>query len=464
VLLFALALSLFSGDVRADRAEVQGDVDVFHANSTNLGPGAGAPTLLTASELGLNLLGEVDALDDRLHFRLHYLGREALPGEVMNNPRRELWEAWVGYELWQDVLTASAGRMLVLGPVFLPIDGARAEVKLPFGFSFDAFGGRRALSTSHVNIGIDKWLPAVGGNVGWRHDLAQAQLHVSYSEDEALFINVDDDARPTWGGFNMLGSVFSRPIDQVMLGGQLSFIQQGGYALGPTWSEVAIQAQVLNLVSGVLWGEYRPFKWLRAGYDLHYQRPSVYRTGTLEGADAQLNPEVVDPNFLDNRLEVSVAPFFVAWLRGGVRHRLRPERQEIRYFAEADIDRLIPFGFYTRGRLVYEQNIPDANIAEPKPMDRVLGSMMVGYFGYGFDASSGFSYIERPGSPLSGRTTAGLASDDLSPFLLEAQRLFFLRASYGSRHWNAGLDLERNIDDNEYRVFARLGGRMELSW
>jgi hypothetical protein len=464
----SLAIALAASPALADRVEGAADVDVFHADNVSTQAGSGQPAFIATQELGLRLRGRLDAFDDRLKMRLRYDGREPLPGDVLNNPRRELLDAWVGYELWQDVVTASAGRMLVPGPVFLVIDGASAELKLPWGFSVDAFGGRRALSTSHVNIGIDKWLPAVGGNARWRHELVQATLHLSYSEDEALFLNIGPDARPTWGGFNLMGSVFSRPFEQLLLGGNLVFLQQGGYALGPTWSEIDIEARVINFTSGVLWGEYRPFKFLRAAYDLHYQRPSVVRIGTRHAPDGALTSDedagVVDPNFLDNRLKLSFAPFFVGWLHGALRHRLRPERQEIRYSLEANLERLIPLGFYTSGRVIYEQVLHNADAVDPRPMDRVLGSLLVGYWGYGFDVSTGVSYIERPGSPLSGRTTAGVGAEDLSPFLLEAQRLFFLRASYGSRNWTAGVDLERNIDDNEYRVFARLGGRAELTW
>jgi hypothetical protein len=453
-----------AAEVRAGSVDGQADVDVFHANSINVGAGAGAPALVTAQELGLHLRFGLNELDDALRVRLHYDGREPLPGDIANSPLRALYEASVSFEIWEDTVDTKIGRFLVPGPVFLPVDGGQVKLQLPFGFTADAFGGRRGMSTSRRNLGIDKWLPAFGGTVGWAHELARLSLHVSYAEDEALFLKSTSETSNVYGGFNVFASGYTRPFDSVLLGAHLSLIQQGGYVIGPTWSAVDVEAQFINLVSGVLWGEYRPFKWLRAAYDFQYQRPSVIRTGTVAGEDAEVDPEIVDPNFIDNRLKLSWAPFDIGWVRGGVRHRLRPERQEIRYLAEIDVDRLIPFGFYTRGQAIYEQILHNAGVVDPKPLDRILGSLSVGYYGYGFDASTGLSYIERSGLPLSSRQAGADASEDLSPFVLEAQRLFFLRASYGNRFWHAGVDLERNIDDNEYRVLAQVGGRAELSW
>jgi hypothetical protein len=167
---------------------------------------------------------------------------------------------------------------------------------------------------------------------------------------------------------------------------------------------------------------------------------------------------------MDNRVKLAVSPFAIGWLTAGVRHRLRPERHELRYFGEVDVNHLIPFGLYAKGQVIWEQILHTPDFADNKPMDRLLGSAAVGYSDFGFDVSTGLSYIERAGTPLSSRTANAAAPADLSPFVLEAQRIYFVRASYSSRWFFTALDFERNIDDNEYRAFAQVGGNLELSW
>ena len=49
--------------------------------------------------------------------------------------------------------------------------------------------------------------------------------------------------------------------------------------------------------------------------------------------------------------------------------------------------------------------------------------------------------------------------------VLEAQRILFLRAFYGSDIWFAALDFEQSLaDPRERRVFAQLGARLEKAW
>lgn len=461
LLLLGLLMLLAPVVARAGGVDGQAALDVFHADSVSGAASGGDPDFVAAQELGLNLRLDVRELDDRLRARAHYRGREPLPGTIVNEPLRTLYEAWVRYEVWQDVVTASAGRFFVPSPLFLVVDGAAVSVKLPLGFEAGAFGGRRGLTTSRREAGIDKWLPAAGASFAWRHELVETSLHFNYAEDEGVFLKASDELTLNYGGFNLMATVTSRPFSWLLFGGQLSFVQQGNYVIGPTWSTVKVEAKLVDFTTGYAWVEWRPWKLLRFSYDVHHQRPGLVRSGTVTGEDPTLAPELVDPSFLDNRVRVSVSPFAIGWLSGGVRHRLRPDRHELRYFGELDVNHLIPLGVYGRAQLMYEDIIPTAGAADA---DRLLGVLLVGWQGFGFDASTGASYIERSAAPLSGRQADATSPADLSPFVLEAQRLVFVRGSYSAREWFVGVDLERNIDDNEYRAFAQVGGRLELSW
>jgi hypothetical protein len=460
-----LLVALLAAPATAGEVSGLAAVDVFHADSMNPGPAAGAPDFASGQELGLNLKLRFSELDDDLQVRLHYRGREPLPGEVQNAALRTLYEAWVSYEVWDDVVTAKAGRFLVPSPVFLALDGAAVKVELPLGLETSVFGGRRGLTTSRREAGIDKWLLAGGGSFGWRHELVQTFLHVNYAQDEAVLLKAGQETTATHGGVNLLGTVFSRPFDWLMLGGQLAFVQQANYVIGPTWAEAAITNEVINLLNAMAWTEWRPLKLVRVTYDFHFQRPQLVRSGTLEGTDETLTDELVDPNFMDNRIKLGVSPFAIGWMSGGVRHRLRPERHELRYFAELDVNHLVPWGFYANGQVIWEQILHHPDFAaNAKEMDRLLGTMALGWTGFGFDVSTGLSYIERAGTPLSSRTGQAATPADLSPFVLEAQRLFFVRTAYNTRWFFTAFDFERNIDDNEYRAFAQVGGYLELGW
>ncbi len=81
------------------------------------------------------------------------------------------------------------------------------------------------------------------------------------------------------------------------------------------------------------------------------------------------------------------------------------------------------------------------------------------------------SFIERTAGPLSGRVfnhddpMQPTRPVDLSPFVLEAERIAFVRAFWGTDAFFAGLDAEQNLlDRREQRFFLQIGGRMEATW
>lgn len=451
-LLCALAVA---STARAGGVEAAASVDVFHADNA----GAGSPEVAGAQELGIGARLRFREFDDDLRFAAHYTGREPLFGDVQNTALRTLWETWLSYALLDDAITLRAGRFAVPAATLLVVDGADARFGLPWGFTASLFGGRRGLTSSLREAGVSLWLPVVGAGAGWRHDLASIDVVVDYAQDQAYFANGATES--PWGGFDALAQASSRPFDWLMFGGRFAFVQRGAYALGPTWTDLRVQTQVIDLFSAYGFAEWRPHHLVRLGYDVQYQRPRVVRTASLVGPDEV--PELVDPFFLDNRVTASVSPFAIGWLRAGARHRWRPERNELRYFGEIDVNHLAPVGVYGKALVVYEDVIENGAAWDPGP-DRLLGSTAVGYEDYGFDVSTGISYIERSATPWSGRSLDATRPADLSPFVLEAQRIWFVRGSYGMREWYVAVDAERNVDDAEYRFFVQVGGRLELAW
>ena len=55
-------------------------------------------------------------------------------------------------------------------------------------------------------------------------------------------------------------------------------------------------------------------------------------------------------------------------------------------------------------------------------------------------------------------------AEDLSPFVLEAQQVAFVRALWSGRTVFAGADVERSLRDAEWRVFVQIGAVGEVRW
>src|SRR5690606_32794087 len=111
------------------------------------------------------------------------------------------------------------------------------------------------------------------------------EVRGGYSEDQArVAVQSDDELRQRFGSGYVDAVVFSRPIDSLRLGAQGAFIQRAAYLVGPTWRELQVQAEAIDLFRAAGWAEYRPWDWLRLQYNFLFQQPASYRLGTVDGA------------------------------------------------------------------------------------------------------------------------------------------------------------------------------------
>ena len=84
---------------------------------------------------------------------------------------------------------------------------------------------------------------------------------------------------------------------------------------------------------------------------------------------------------------------------------------------------------------------------------------------FNWDANAGLSSFERSAAPVSSRRADASSTEDLSPFVLQAQRIASVRAQYThDDSWYGGVDYEHSLDDREFRVLVRLGAFMEVDW
>ncbi|MEL6185762.1 MAG: hypothetical protein AAFU79_14160 [Myxococcota bacterium] len=457
-----------AGDFRG-----QAGVDFLFAQSQDDVPTAGVPESLTAQELGMRIRFDAREFDGRLQLAVDYRGREPVGGDIQNSALRLLYQAELSFIVAKDVLTVSAGRFIAPAALLLPVDGARVAYSPSRKLHFGVFGGRRAISISRRNLDFDVFRPAVGGSVRFVDRGLQAEVAASYAEDQAVLLkgSADDSEEVTedYGSAGVYGRVTARPVAQLLLGGQASFLEQARYIIGPQWSAVEVDVDAFNVWSGNVFADWRPLRALQLDYTFHYQEATAYRAG-LRLADGAEVEEEQAPYFVDNRVRIGWRPFNRGWIRVRGRFRVRPDRQERRLGASLRADRIGIPGLYVDGRVWYDDIEFDEDAKEAPDLDRLWWSAALGFRNFGLDASVGVRLIDRFAGPVSGRAfnpgQAGQPADvvDLQPFTLETQRIAFLRAFYAQKVFFAGVDAELNVEDAEMRFMVQAGTFLEAAW
>jgi len=438
--------------------DVEVAVDVFSAASRSGEPFSGPDEVSGTTDLGARFDAQLDELEDRLHVEVDYRGRQPIAGLAPNRPLHLLTEAWASYELVENRFELAAGRFLGDSFQWLPVDGAQAKLWFDDRTWVSGFGGRRAISSSRINLG--GFLPAGGLALHRLADRYRFDAMGSYAVDRYVLGTGDTQVTSDQGSFSGLVRTSVQPVEQLRVGGHGALAQRATYVLGPNRADATVEIDSVDLATGVLWASWRPVEPLRVDYDLHGQR-GVFLAAGDDG--------LVDPNFLDNRLRLTGShKLGVARLDG--RLRMRPERQERRFGGSLDANQLGLPGLFARGRLFYDDIVnAEGGGDDVGGLDRGLWSASLGYDRNGLSVEAGASFIERAAVPVSGRVgnTVGagaLTPDDLSPFVLEAQRIGYLRAFWVSRFGFVGTDVERNLGDDEWRVYVQVGSFLETSW
>ena len=481
--LAALALvSLAQADAGDDRAvdvvsgaSVQGTIDaeaatdLLAANVVNADPGAGGsadvPTELTALELGIRARVYATAFSRHAHVDFDYQGRQPVAGNSPNTPIHLLYKAEVSFDFLDKLLFLGIGRFLAPSAGLLPVDGVRAQLHVS-KLVFQIFGGRRAITSTRAgNVDLTTCLPAGGGSVSLVLPRLQAEVSATYSRDQVPLL----ETTQSFDAFSAAARAVGRPVDQLVAGAEVAVAQRASYVLGPTWNSVELNARTIDLFSAVAFVEYRPLKTLRIAYDFHFQQANLFRAGLrLNPDDPQLVADGFAPLFMDNRLRVKWRPGGIGWLGPEVRFRVRPDRQEWRIGASADLAPDWAYGLCLRGNYTFEKMVQTG--AELAPADRSYWSASLGWRWRGLDVAAGASDVQRAALPLSSRVYTPYDDNptkpvDLSPFVLQAQRIGFVRAFYGTGIWFAGLDFEQSLTDGrERRFFVQLGARLAKEW
>lgn len=446
-MLLALATA-FAGSIDGMAA-----VDVLTAGSHNPGPGAGAPARLGHTDLGLRLRLNVRELDDRLGVHVDYRGREALGGTLQTVPLRLLFRAEARLEL-VDGLTLGAGRFVASSPTFTVVDGLRLRLDRQRAWA-EFHAGRRAISTSRKNLG--GFLPVVGLDGGLTLDRVTLDASLAWSEDQQFVggTGITQDI----GGLTGQVGLLARPTDTVRFGARSAFSQGDAYAIGPTWADGTVEARAIGLFNAMGYVTLQPSEPVRLDLDLLHQNVQSWSIGTVDDVDT-----VVRPRFTDVRLRARLGPPSIGWFRPMVRYRIRPDRRELRVQARVDVHDLGLPGLFLRTRVAFDDIHGESQAQDVGSRDRTFGAASVGYRRHGFDGSLGASYVQRGATPLSSRTANATTSDDLMPFVLEADPLATARLFYSARRWFVGVDLEKHLSEPEARAYVQIGALTEMDW
>lgn len=448
--------------------DAEASVDVLAANVVNEDPGAGAPPAeLTGYEMGFRAILYATGFSRHAHIDIDYEGRQPLTANRLNTTVHLLNRAEISIDLLNKLLFIGLGRFNAPSAVMLPVDGLRVQLHVG-RFEFQVFGGRRAINSTRTgNVELSTFLPAAGASARFAIERVQADVNVAFSRDQVELVQ----GLPTqsFDALSASARAVARPFDWLVAGAEVATAQRASYVLGPTWSTLALSPRTVDLFYAVAFAELRPVKALRIAYDFHFQQADLFRAGVrLGAADAQVTTEGFTPQFIDNRLRVKVRPFGLGWVSPEVRLRIRPDRQEVRVGGNADLAPDWAYGLCLRGGFTYEMMVKTGTALIPA--DRSYWSASLGWRWRGFDAAVGASDVQRSALPLSGRVYTPYDDTpdkpvDLSPFVLEAQRIAFARVFYASEIWFAGIDFEQSLTDGrERRVFAQVGARLEKVW
>lgn len=424
----------------------------------------GQPEVRSATERGLRLRAELWELDDRLVVGLDYRERVPMGDDLQTRELRLLYRGEAGYQLVEDRLTLSVGRFRPPVSVFLPVTGAHLDAQISQRVWAMAFGGVRGISTSYTRVPLSQPLPALGAVVRAEGERLWFEGSAAYAGDTLPTGVGEDVVAEEWSAPALSGHLTGRVTESLRLGGRAQLAGQARYVYGPTASDLTVEVDALGFRSLMAYANWRPSSRVRLDYHIQQQEVAAYTAGTDDGSGPV---EVVEPNFLDNRLRGALGFKETHWLRGDVRLRVRPEGLEQRYGLQLDLNDLVIAG-PTVGLRGYIDNLSyDERDDDDGLRDRSLWSARAGWRRDGLDVQGSISRIERSLSPVSGMSaTLQDSGADLSPFVLEAQRVAALRAYYSSdprtrrasmAAWFGGLDAEYSLRDQEFRVMVQVG-------
>lgn len=431
-------------------------------------PGVGG---VAAAELGITVRADLRDVRKVFDFKLDFMGREAFIGNATYN---NLYELRATARLGR--VAISLGRLRAPGGFWLVFDGAMLTVRYTSWLSQSVYGGLRSFTTGRRNTWMSDQpmaLPLVGTALTAQHRIFSASLSFNWARDAidshtgfVLMPPRNRIERHIEDEYFLDGYVAIYPHEKVFLTAgaslgtryDLQFNALNPY--GPTTLGVA----TLGAFGAYGMIEYRPIKRLRLVYSANYERVRILQSELLTTKPDGTQVQAADGSFQDH----SLRGMYLAWraLRLELGYRLRAR-------ANTDIEHRISVG--ARGDDLWrglggfasvgvDLNRLNEGLPNTRVHNRILYNVGLSYVRTWLDLRAGLLFTDGIGSGLLFSTAvvggSGAAPTQLFPYVLEANRVVYVRCFATFWKMYAGLDVEENLDSAQLRILAQIGAAL----
>ena len=279
----------------------------------------------------------------------------------------------------------------------------------------------------------------------------------------------------TSGQAQALKRVVSQPvIDALKIDGNINIYPHtavtlsAGFSLGTRYdvrfdagslgSPVTLGTVTLGAVGAYGSVEYRPVSKVRLRYDGHYERVRLDEIALLKQAPGGLTVSTGNGSFQDHSLLVVYSPWRA--VRLDLRYRLR-------YRADTDPEHHVQGALRAdnlwRGLGAQASIGIDASRVGSGLRSRALYSAGLTFVRSYLDLGAGITFTDGIGSGLTFSTPvegAGGSPQYLFPYVLETNRVIYLRAFATFWRMYAGLDIEENLEMAQLRALVQIGGAL----
>lgn len=460
------ALLLAATTARAEDLRVSVGTDVLFTTTARDASADSAP--LANTELGISARVDLRRAAKRWDFKLDFQGRE---GFIGNSYRNQVIELHAAVHLLADRLKISIGRIRTPGGFWLIVDGIEIDAKYTRTFGQSAWAGLRAFSTGRRDTwtvpGQAVFLPVVGSALWLNHRIVTAQLAFSWTRDAIDF--------PLAGRQGARGILIERHVeDEYFLDGNIAIAAHkmlqlaAGFSLGTRYDvrfdaglpggPVTLGTATLGAVGVFGSIELRPHRAVRLRYDLNYERLRLLALTLPSSTTDGKTPSNADGSFQDHSWLLT----YRAWraVRLEARYRLRHRENtdlEHRMVANVRADQLWHgVGFVASVGV-------DLNRLPGKLHRRVIYSGGLSFVRSFLDLGVGIQFTDGIGSGLTFSSSVSATATtprELFPYLLESNRVVYLRAFGTFWKMYAGLDVEENLESLQARVLVQIGGAL----
>jgi hypothetical protein len=421
---------------------------------------------LTDLELGITARIDLRDVARRWDFKLDFMGRE---GFIGNSYWNQLIELSASVRLMNDRVKLSVGRMKTPGGFWLIVDGLKLDVKYTSYLGQSVWAGIRSYTTGRR----DTWmgpedavvLPVAGTSLWVTHRIVDAQLSFSWARDAidlrlgqvgdrgALERHLEDE-------YFLDGYVALYPVEKLNL--------SAGFSLGSRYDvhfnaanpfgDTTLGVATIGAVGAYGLIEYRPIKTLRLMYSFNYERVRLIQSQLLALKADNTPVEAAAGSFQDHALKIS----YRLWraLKAEARYRLR-------YRENTDLEHHIVVGLWGdelwKGLGANLSVGVDMDTLQSKMHQRIIYSAGLSYIRAHLDLGLGILFTDGIGSGLTfsqHQGTGGATPTELFPYVLESNRVVYLRGFATFWKMYAGLDLEENVDSAQVRMLLQIGGAM----